>query len=81
MKQTEFVDRVVETQKPLDPRLTKAAPEPKAPPAKCVSPTGKGKVPCGKDVANYIDALRLWGRGMVKQLLEIAGLQPKKDDK
>ena len=79
VKETQFVDRVVETQVALDPRLTTTRKEPAPPPAKCV--VSGFKVPCGRDVANYIDELRTWGRGMHKQLAEIAGLQPKKEAK
>jgi hypothetical protein len=72
---TEYVDRVVETQKTLDPKLTHHDAEPAGPAQKCKDAEAKPTV-CGRDLANYIDDLRAWGRGMAKQLDAILGLQP-----
>lgn len=77
---TEYVDRVVEVQKPLAPALLKKDPEPAAPQAKCKDATGL-PAPCGRDLANYIDALRAWGRGLYKQVEAIGGLQPQETKK
>lgn len=32
------------------------------------------------DAADYIDAVKVWGRGLAAQLREIAGLQPKTEN-
>ena len=45
--------------------LTRTAPEPQLP-----------ADATNDDLADYVDALKAWGRGMVKQLQEIAGLAP-----
>lgn len=63
----------------LDPKLTAAPHEPAAPPARCRDARGRTTV-CNTDTLTYIDQLRAWGRGMVGQIKEIAGLQPKKGD-
>lgn len=46
--------------------LTRVPPEPQLPPGDLVN----------DDLAQAIEALRAWGRGMAKQLREIAGLAP-----
>lgn len=46
--------------------LTRTPPEPQLP---------VGAI-SNDDLADYVDALKAWGRGMVKQLQEIAGLAP-----
>lgn len=67
---------MVEVQKPLPPELRKKTPEPAPPAAKCKDATGR-PAPCGRELANYIDALRAWGLGLLKQIEAIDGLQPK----
>jgi hypothetical protein len=64
----------------LRPGLTTTVPEPAAPQRACRDARGAPTV-CHRDELNYIDALRAWGRGMIKQLKEIAGLQPKESPK
>lgn len=59
----------------LRPGLTATTPEPDAPERRCRDLRGAPTV-CHRDELNYLDALRAWGRGMAKQLREIAGLQP-----
>jgi hypothetical protein len=60
----------------LKPALTHVPAEPAPPPARCRDARGR-KTVCNEDTLAVIDALRAWGRAMVGQLQEIAGLQPK----
>ena len=59
----------------LSPGLLRTVPEPDAPQRRCRDTRAQPTV-CHRDELNYIDALRAWGRGLVKQVKEIAGLQP-----
>lgn len=47
-------------------------------PARLTEVPAEPKVPAGEllneDLADHVDALRAWGRGMARQLREIAGL-------
>lgn len=72
---TETVEVQVPVLVALDPRLTATPPEPPAPPARCRDAAGRTTV-CHKDEADWIDALRAWGRGLYNQLVEIRELQP-----
>lgn len=75
VEKIETVEVLTPVDRPLDARLTKIAPEPKAPPAKCTE--GGYRTVCNEDLMDHLDDLRTWGRGMAKQLTEILGLQPK----
>ncbi len=63
---TETVEAKVPVIVSVDERLTKAAAEPKVPAGQLTN----------DDLVETIKALQAWGRGMVKQLVEIAGLVP-----
>lgn len=61
---TQTVEVKVPVTVPVDERLTNVAPEPKVPAGQLVN----------DDMAEVIKALQAWGRGLAKQLREIAGL-------
>lgn len=73
---TDTVEVEVPVQKRLPERLITVEPEPKKPPLNCRDASGR-KTVCHKDEANYIDAVRAWGRVLAGKIREIAGLQPK----
>ena len=74
---TETVEVPVPVLVPLKPDLTAQVPEPAYPPRRCVDPVNGRATVCNGDVADYIDALRAWGRGGFSKLRAILELQPK----
>lgn len=73
---TQFVDRVVETQVPLDPRLTHTTALPAVPPFKCTDSAGRRSV-CARDMVDYMEAYRRAAADRDAQIKAIAELQPK----
>lgn len=63
---TETVEVKVPVTVPVEARLTKVPPEPKVPAGTLIN----------DDLVEAIKALQAWGRGLAKQLGEIAGLVP-----
>lgn len=73
---TETVEVPVPVLTPLDPDLTAQIPEPAPPPRACVDPVAKRATVCNPDLADYVDAVRAWGRSGYAKLARILELQP-----
>lgn len=73
--ETVFVDRVVETQVALDPRLTTGTAAPAIPLFRCRDADGRRSV-CNEDMLDYLEALRAWGLNGQSALTKIRELQP-----
>ena len=72
---TETVEVKVPVYVALDEKLLVVAPEPATPPLNCLDSKNR-KTVCHKDEANYIDAIRAWGRALAGQVDAIKDLQP-----
>lgn len=76
----EYVDRVVETQVPLDPRLTERIFFPGPPPPMCADRASGRPTLCEDQLHEWRDVIaeRLWEA--ISRIDEIRELQPKHDD-
>lgn len=75
---TQFVDRTVETQVALDPRLTRPAALPPIPAFRCEDKQRRPSV-CNEDMLEYLEAYRKVAKDSVGQVKAIRALQPETD--
>lgn len=71
----EYVERLVETQVPLEPRLLAVPDAVPAPPFDCTDTRG-AKTVCTEDAIDWGARWEKVGRDLIKQIKAIKGLQP-----
>jgi len=73
---TETVEVKVPVYVPLPGALTALDAEPPPPPRRCTDPQAGLPTVCNKDAADYLEAVRAWGRAGWGRVADIGKLQP-----